>query len=140
LEFLLLASIQGTKWYGQDVWTTEGCTSLHSGRSVPNDNQVHLRGEGVGIFLDETASVAWNLGGEFWKAVSSRTVTARLKFHSMINSTKNCRKRRKYADVLFQLFLFMPPHSRHHQQEKRSFMSSCNSLWIMWINLTIFFW
>ena len=56
-----------------------GCTFLHSGRAVPSIDAHYLRNEGVGISLDEKASEAWKLGGEVWKAVSSRIVTARLK-------------------------------------------------------------
>jgi hypothetical protein len=75
-----VAAIQETKWFGQDVWNAEGYTFLHSGRPLPTSEDDHaMRNEGVGIALDERATIAWRAAGETWCAVSSRLVTARLK-------------------------------------------------------------
>ena len=73
-----VAGIQETKWFGQDVWNADGYTLLHSGRTLPGDGEPLLRNEGVGIMLDQYATVAWKKAGETWEAVSSRIVTARL--------------------------------------------------------------
>ena len=68
------------------VWT--GClecrwiyfVAFKSGRTVPGDGETLLRNEGVGIVLDQPATVAWKNAGETWEAVSSRIVTARLQW------------------------------------------------------------
>ena len=72
---VVVAGIQETKWFGQDVWNADGYTLLHSGRTLPGDGQPLLRNEGVGIVLDWYATVAWKKAGETWEAVSSRIVT-----------------------------------------------------------------
>ena len=73
-----VAGIQESKWFGSDVWPADGYTFLHSGRPLPCDHERATRNEGVGIALDEMATVAWKNAGEVWKAVSSRIVMARL--------------------------------------------------------------
>ena len=73
-----VAGIQETKWFGQDVWSEDGYTLLHSGRTLPGDGEPLLRNEGVGIVLDQSATAAWKNAGECWEAVSSQIVTARL--------------------------------------------------------------
>ena len=62
--------IQESKWFGSDIWSSGGCTFLHSGRPVPSHDVQCIRNEGVGIFLDEKATTAWKTGGEVWSAVS----------------------------------------------------------------------
>ena len=47
-----VAGVQETKWFGSDVWEVDGYTFLHSGRRLPADGEVGVRGEGVGIMLD----------------------------------------------------------------------------------------
>ena len=75
-----VAAIQETKWFGQDIWTAEGYTFLHSGRPLPiSQEDQSIRNEGVGIALNRAATRAWQDAGEQWQAVSSRIVTARLK-------------------------------------------------------------
>ena len=50
---------------------------------MPTDDSNHaIRNEGVGIALDEKATIAWKDGGEKWCAVSSRIITARLRVMS----------------------------------------------------------
>ena len=76
---IAIAAIQETKWFGSDVWQSDGYTLLHSGRPLPGDEESGIRNEGVGIMLDENASAAWKEAGEAWEAVSSRIFTAQLK-------------------------------------------------------------
>ena len=59
-----VAGIQETKWFGKDVWPVGRCTFLHSGRPLPGDQERASRNEGVGIALDEKATVAWKNAGE----------------------------------------------------------------------------
>ena len=54
--------------------------SIISGRPLPGDQERASRNEGVGIALDEKATVAWKNAGEVWEAVSSRIISARLKW------------------------------------------------------------
>lgn len=77
-----VAAVQEMKWFGSDVWESQGHTFLHSGCPLPSDDMIASRNEGVGIALDERATVAWKKAGEVWNAVSSRIVTARLKLCS----------------------------------------------------------
>ena len=69
-----IAGIQKTKWFGRDVWNSDGYTLLHSGRQLPEDGEPLVRNEGVGILLDRRATSAWKDAGELWEAVSSRVV------------------------------------------------------------------
>jgi len=77
-----VAGIQETKWFGSDVWpATNGCMLLHFGRPTPNiETGEIIRGEGVGIVMNKRATAAWRAAGKEWSAVSSRLVTARLKW------------------------------------------------------------
>ena len=70
------------------MWKADGYTFLHSGRPLPRDTDGATRNEGVGIALDEKASVAWRNAGEQWEAVSSRLVTARLQWDCKKKSVK----------------------------------------------------
>ena len=72
-----VAGIQETKWFGNDVWSADGYTLLHSGRPLPDEGEPQKRNEGVGILLDSCATVAWKDAEECWEAVSSRVVMAR---------------------------------------------------------------
>ena len=74
-----IAGIQETKWFGKDIWTVDGYTLLHSGRTLPNETDPQVRNKGVGILLDRHATMAWKNAGETWEAVNSCVVTARLK-------------------------------------------------------------
>ena len=73
-----VAGIQETKWFGKDVWTSEDCVFLHSGRPLPAEGDPARRNEGVGIWLNKEMSDAWRRGGERWNPVSSRIMSARL--------------------------------------------------------------
>lgn len=75
-----ITGISETKWFGQAVYNVEGYTILHSGWPIPGEAQAVERNEGVGLVLDPQMTIAWRNTGESWKAVSSRIVTARLKF------------------------------------------------------------
>ena len=76
---VVIAGIQETQWFGKDMWTVDGYTLLHSGRTLPDETDPRVRNEGVGILLGRHAIMAWKNAGETWEAVSSRVVTARLK-------------------------------------------------------------
>ena len=75
-----VAGIQETKWFGKDVWPVDRYTFLHSGCPLPGDQERASRNEGVGIALEEKATVAWKNAGEVWNAISSRIISARLKW------------------------------------------------------------
>ena len=53
---------------------------LHSGRSVPFSDDAVTRRKGVGLALDVRVTAAWRIAGEAWKPVSSRVITAKLKW------------------------------------------------------------
>ena len=72
-----IAGIQETRWFGNDVWSTAGSTFLHSGRPLPTPGEPARRNEGVGILMNSKMTKAWRLGGEQWRSVSSRVVSAR---------------------------------------------------------------
>ena len=75
-----VAGIKETKWFGKDVWPVDGHTLLHSGHPLPGGQERASKNEGAGIALDEKATVAWKDAGEVWEAVSSRIISARLKW------------------------------------------------------------
>ena len=64
---------------GSNIYEVEDHLILHSGRKVPGDGEQVRRGEGVGLVLSPEVTRAWRLGGEEWKPVSSRIVTAKLR-------------------------------------------------------------
>ena len=64
-----IGAVQETKWFGCNVWQADGHTLLHSGRSLPGNNENGARKEGIGILLDERATNAWRAAGEAWDAV-----------------------------------------------------------------------
>ena len=84
-----VAGVQETKWFGSDVWPASGYTFLHSGHPLPGNEEVATRREGVGIALDERATLAWKNAGEVWEAVSSRIVVARLKWPTQKKQKQN---------------------------------------------------
>ena len=73
-----VVGISETKWFGNAVYDVDGYLMLHSGRRVPDSGDRVERNEGVGIVLDQALADRWKSGGEEWKPVSSRIVTARL--------------------------------------------------------------
>ena len=73
------AAIQETKWFGSDIWQSSYYTFLHSGRPIPDHDDIAVRNEGVGLALDKDATKAWKEAGEVWEAVNSQIVTARLR-------------------------------------------------------------
>jgi len=76
---VVTAGIQEARWLGNDIRTAGGYTLLHSGRQLPDENELQVKNEGMGILLDRHATVAWMNVGENWEAVSSQLVSARLK-------------------------------------------------------------
>ena len=102
-----IAAIQETKWFGSDVWPVSGnFVFLHSGRPIPSDGEQAIRNEGVGILLNGEASAAWRRAGEVWSPVSSRIVTARLKWpDGVIN-------RRKAKDIYVTVVCVYAPTAK----------------------------
>ena len=65
-----IAGIQETKLFGKDMWTMDGYTLLHSGRTLLDEPDPQVRNEGVGILRDRHATMAGKNAGETWEAVS----------------------------------------------------------------------
>ena len=63
-----VAGIQETKWFRKDVWPADGYSFLQCGCPLPGDQGKASRNEGVGIALDEKATVAWKYAGEVREA------------------------------------------------------------------------
>ena len=58
-----IVDIQESKWFGKDVWpAVDGYTFVHSGRTLPGEDDIAARGEGVGILMDAKATAAWRQG------------------------------------------------------------------------------
>ena len=74
-----IAGVSETKWFGNDIYSVDGFTVLHSGRAEPGRGQPVERGEGVAIILDKVAAKAWSDGGSEWKPISSRVIKVRLR-------------------------------------------------------------
>ena len=92
-----VAGIQETKWFGKDMWPVGRYTFLHSGRPLPGDQERASRSEGVGIVLGEKAPVAWKDAGEVWEAVSSRIISAKLKWASVTCVSVVCASARTHS-------------------------------------------
>ena len=113
-----ITGISETKWFGNNVYNIEGYTIIHSGRPIPGNDERVERNEGVGIVLDPKMSIAWRSSGEVWKAVSSRIVSARLKFESNRGVTSPT-----YATIVS---IYAPTH-RAPQESKDIFYSDLQS-------------
>ena len=66
--------LQETKWFGCGTYEVGDSMVLTLGRSAPSEGQSVQRGEGVALVLRGQALAAWRLGGQQWKAWSSRCV------------------------------------------------------------------
>ena len=116
----MVAAIQETKWFGQDVWNAEGYTFLHSGRPLPTSEDDHaMRNEGVGIALDERATIAWRAAMETWCAVSSRIVTARL--NAVSKGQRRPASSREPSDVFMTILSVYAPTSKAPPSIKQKF-------------------
>ena len=71
-----VVSLQETKWFGNAVYKARDGIVLAAGRPAPSNRQPKQRGEGVAIVLRDPAANAWKKGGEQWKALSARLITA----------------------------------------------------------------
>ena len=80
--------LQETHWFGQESYVVDCFTILSSGRPSPGADDSRRQGEGVAIVLDRCAASAWRAGGCVWKAVSSRVVSARLQFASLMGQLR----------------------------------------------------
>ena len=52
-------AIQETTWFGSDIWQSNDYTFLHSGRPIPDHDDIAVWNEGVGLALDKDATKAW---------------------------------------------------------------------------------
>ena len=61
--------LQGSKRQSglERMWPVGRYTVLHSGHPLPGDQERASRNEGVGIALDEKATVAWKMQGRCGK-------------------------------------------------------------------------
>ena len=119
---ILVAGIQETKWFGKDVWpAAEGFTFLHSGRPLPANGEDAARNEGVGIMLNPKATAAWRDAGELWKAVSSRIVTARLKWVG--KGQRRCGGSRETSNMFLSIVCAYAPTARAPPGVKDQFSS-----------------
>ena len=73
---VVAGALQETKWFGCGTYEVGYSMVLTSGRNTPREEQLMQRGEGVALVLREQALAAWRLGGQQWKAWSSRCVSA----------------------------------------------------------------
>ena len=108
------------------VW--EGCLAgsrrimfLHSGRPLPVSDADAVRNEGVGILLDPKATAAWRNAGEVWEAVSSRIVTARLKWVS--KGQQRHEASRKISSIALSVICVYAPAARATPGVKAQFCS-----------------
>ena len=74
-----IVAVQGTKWFGKDIWQAGGYLFITSGRPPLSDVKPAVRNGGVGIVLHEEATAAWKEAGECCEAVSSRIITMTMK-------------------------------------------------------------
>ena len=63
-----VAGIQEIKWFGKDVWPVGRYTFVHLGCPLLGDQERATRNEGVGIPLEEKATVA--LQGRYGKQLA----------------------------------------------------------------------
>ena len=77
-----VAGLQGTKWFGSDVYRVDDSVVIAAGRPVPGAGVVNQRGEDVVVVLSGPAVDAWRSGSGRWKAWSSRLVSLALKVGS----------------------------------------------------------
>ena len=75
---VVVAGLQETKWFGNEVYKVGESVVLSAGRDVPRERGNGQRGEGVAIVLPGPAVDAWRAGGSQWKAWDSRLITATL--------------------------------------------------------------
>ena len=112
-----VAGTSETKWFGKAVYVVEGYTILHSGRPLPEESPM-VRNEGVGIVLDPALSAAWRDAGEVWKAVSSRTVCARLK---LAQGVRRLSRKGKSRPIFVTIMSVYAPTFRATAEEKEFF-------------------
>ncbi len=72
-----IVGISETKWFGLRKYKVNDHLILHSGHPVPAEDEAVERNEGAGIVLDPDMARLWKEGGEVWKPISSRIVSAR---------------------------------------------------------------
>ena len=60
---VVVAALQETKWFGNEVYKVGKSVVLAAGREVPGAEAARQRGEGVAIVLSGPALSAWKAGG-----------------------------------------------------------------------------
>ena len=69
---ITIAEIQGTKWFGSDVWPADkSWVFLHSARPLAYSDEFAQCVKGVGILLNPCGVGAWHAAGYSWCVVSS---------------------------------------------------------------------
>ena len=76
---VVAGTLQETKWFGCGTYKAGDSMALTSGRNAPKEGQIVQWGEGVALVFRGQALAAWRLGGQQWKAWSSRCILAVLK-------------------------------------------------------------
>ena len=117
-----IAGVSETKWFGNDIYSVDGFTVLHSGRTEPGHGQPVERGEGVAVILDEDASKAWSDGGLEWKPISSRVIKVRLRFAGRW-ARKNAKKSESVAYKHLTVICAYAPTHRSAEGAKENFFS-----------------
>ena len=75
----MVAALQETKWFGDNVYAVGKSIVLTAGRPVPGNDDARQRGEGVALVLSGPAISGWKAGGSRWKAWSSRLLSISIK-------------------------------------------------------------
>ena len=107
-----IAGVSETKWFGNDIYSVDGFTVLHSVE----------RGEGVAVILDEDASKAWSDGGSEWKPISSRVIKVRLRVAGRW-ARKNAKKSESVAYKHLTVICANAPTHHSAEGEKDNFFS-----------------
>ena len=117
-----IAGVSETKWFGNDIYSVDGFTVLHSGRAEPGRGQPVERGECVAIILDKVAAKAWSDGGSEWKPISSRVIKVRLRIAGRW-ARKNTKKSESVAFKHLTVICAYAPTYHSAEEQKESFFS-----------------
>ena len=79
---VVVAGLQETKWFENEVYKVGESVVLSARRDVPQERGDGQTGEGVAIILSGPAMDTWRAGGSQWKAWGSRLITATLEISS----------------------------------------------------------
>ena len=79
---VIVAGLQETKWFGNEVYKVGESMVLSAGRDVPRERRNGQRGEGVAIIPSGPAVNAWRASGSQRKAWGLKLITATLEIGS----------------------------------------------------------